>query len=248
MTADLDDFLGAYSPDFKYRLDNELMLKAYAARVEARVRAARPRRVLSLGIGHRIVSGRLVALLEEGVVGEYTVVEGSETLASRFRQEARPRRGSLEIVRARFEEYVASAPFYAVEMGFVLEHVEDPALVLARFRDSLAPAGMLFVAVPNARSLHRRLGQAAGLLPDLHALSEFDRQLGHRRYFDLATVTRMVEGAGYRITARHGLVLKPLTTQQLLDVRLPPDVWDAFIQVGYDLPDAANAIYLEATR
>lgn len=244
----LDAFFAAYTPDFKHAIDNEFTLKAYAQKLSDSIKKAKVRRVLSLGLGHRIVSGELVKLLEAGFFNEYIIIEGSEQLIEQFRQEIHPNCGQFELVHTWFEQYRPSAHFDAIEMGFVLEHVENPALTLARFRDFLAPGGTLFIAVPNARSLHRRIGKEAGLLPDLYQLSPSDYELGHRRYFDLPAIIQLVENAGYAVTKQHGLLLKPLTTQQLLDLNLSSTVWDAFAEIGYSMPDIANSIYLEATR
>lgn len=244
----LDDFLQAYTPSFKYALDNELLLKAYVALIERRLRDAPARRLLSLGIGHSIVSGRLLELLDEGIIGSYTLIEGSEKLIERFRASVAAGRGELDLVHTWFENYSPAEAFDAIEMGFVLEHVEDPALILSRFKKLLKPGGTVFVAVPNARSLHRLFGNAAGMMPDLYHLSESDHQLGHRRYFDTPMLRTMVEKAGYAIRDVRGLVFKPLSTQQLLDLALPPEIWSAFTSVGYEFPDIANGIYLEATH
>jgi hypothetical protein len=100
--------------------------------------------------------------------------------------------------------------------------------------------------VPNARSLHRLLGHSAGFLADLHALSQHDRELGHKRYFDSDSISHLVEESGYVILDKVGLVLKPLTTSQLQQLSLGPSVEKAFIDVGYDMPEICNGILLTA--
>lgn len=248
ISQQLDDFVSAYTPAFKYAFDNELLLKAYVALIERRIREERASRLLSLGIGHSIVSGRLLELMNSGLIDSYTLIEGSDILIEKFQSEFHPQRGQLKVVKTWFEEFDPPEKFDAIEMGFVLEHVEDPAFILARFKSFLNPGGTLFVAVPNARSLHRLLGNSAGMLPDIYRLSEHDHQLGHRRYFDAHSLQKMVEDAGYKVRCLRGLVLKPLSTQQLFDLSLPPDVWVAFTTLGYELPDLSNGIYLEATN
>jgi 2-polyprenyl-3-methyl-5-hydroxy-6-metoxy-1,4-benzoquinol methylase len=133
-------------------------------------------------------------------------------------------------------------------MGFVLEHVADPALVLGRCAGFLTPRGVVAIAVPNARSLHRLVGQRAGLLDDLYRLSEADQALGHRRYFDRDSLVRLVEAAGLRVLACEGILLKCLTTAQLASLRLGPRVLRAFCELATGYPEIANAIYLEASR
>jgi trans-aconitate methyltransferase len=238
------DGLGGYAEQFPFHDENLLMLEQYANRFASSLKSRGVRRLLSLGIGHRVVSRRLGALLGAGVES-YTVVEGS---AARIAELAAG--GGLpapaQVVHSLFEEYTPERAVDAIEMGFVLEHVIDPGALLRRFRRFLSPTGFIGVAVPNARSLHRLVGARAGLLGDPYQLSEHDLALGHRRYFDLESVTRLVEDSGLRATAREGLYLKCLTTAQLRALRLTPKVMAAFCEVAVDYPEIANAIYLEA--
>ncbi len=248
MSAGPEDLEGAtgYRPDFPYHDENHLMLGWYARRLEATLLARDARRLLSLGIGHRVVSRRLAGLLRRGVAS-YTIVEGSATRIEELRAEGGAGEG-VEVVRAYFEDYVPPRPLDAVEMGFVLEHVADPAALVSRYAGFLAPRGLLAIAVPNARSLHRLVGHRAGLLDDVYRLSEHDLALGHRRYFDLDALRRLVEGAGLRVGACEGILLKCLTTGQLERLRLEPRVLEAFCELGAGYPEIANAIYLEASR
>jgi SAM-dependent methyltransferase len=240
---DLDGATG-YRPDFPYHDENLVMLGWYAGRLEATLLARGARRLLSLGIGHQVVSRRLGGLLARGV-DSYTIVEGSSARIEELRRAGTLPAGA-EVVRAWFEDYVPPAAVDAVEMGFVLEHVEDPAALVRRYAGFLAPGGVVAIAVPNARALHRLVGHRAGLLEDLHRLSEHDLALGHRRYFDLESLRRLVEGAGLRVGACEGILLKCLTTGQLSRLGLDARVLEAFCEVGAAYPDIANAIYMEA--
>jgi SAM-dependent methyltransferase len=192
-------------------------------------------------VGRAILAG-LAARLDE-----YTVVEGSPEAVAAFQAEARPP-ANVRIVNAFFEEYDPQAAVDAVEMGFVLEHVDDPAAVLARYAGFLRPGGTMVVVVPNARALHRRFGHAAALLDNLFRLSPDDLLLGHKRYFDLASITELVLAAGLKVVRVEGVYLKCLTTAQLRSLALPPEVRRAFYTVGVEHPELCNAIYLEAMR
>ena len=120
-----------------------------------------------------------------------------------------------EVVEAYFETFEPQRRFDAIEMGFVLEHVDDPGLIVRRFKQFLKPGGFIGMAVPNARSLHRLIGHEAGLLDDVYKLSAEDRQLGHKRYFDLESFKRLAESEGLTVCRARGIMMKPVTTRQL---------------------------------
>ena len=132
-------------------------------------------------------------------------------------------------------------------MGFVLEHVEDPQVVLRRFKQFLAPGGRCFVLVPNAQSLHRRFGHAAGLLDDMMVLGQGDHELGHLRAYSLHTLTEELEQAGLRVLRKEGLFLKPFMTSQMKALDLSDAITTAMCTVAIDYPELSCALMLEAT-
>ena len=78
----------------------------------------------------------------------------------------------------------------------------------------MAPHGKIFIAVPNAEVLNRRLGHLAGVLPDLQVLSENDIMLGHKRYYTVTSLIEEIKRAGYEIKRMEGIYLKPFTTNK----------------------------------
>ncbi len=239
----LNVYAAAYTETFPYHWDETLLLRAYVGKLLEHLEVKEPERLLSLGIGGQLVSSALSNRFGEA---EYHIVEGSDEIISNYRAQVNPP-ASVQIHHAYFEDaHFPHTHFDAIEMGFVLEHVDDPLFVLKHFRNCLTQNGLLFVAVPNARSLHRLLGQAAGLLDNIYALSASDLDLGHKRYFDAESIAALVEEAGYCVKHRHGLVMKPLTTSQLIGIHPDARLEQAFISVGYDLPDLANGVLIVA--
>lgn len=236
----------AYAEGFAFYDDNVRLLRAALEQMIRRTSDLESFSLLSLGVGHRVtVKGLLEALADR--LSAYVIVEGSASIIEMFRREVAPP-DQVRLEHAYFEEFSTDQRFDVIEMGFVLEHVADPALVLRRFAGFLAPEGRLMVAVPNANSLHRLVGHRAGLLDDLTHLSEADLALGHRRYFDPESIETLIRDSGLEVVARAGLMLKPLTTAQLASLSLTPDIVRAMDEVGFDLPDVCNAIFVEARR
>lgn len=235
MTSSLQQVEEAYDEHFV--LDNKLMLEWYPQRVVA---MAGGDSMLELGLGHGFTTAFFARHF-----GRYTVLDGSPEMIERFR--SRFGLPQVDIVETYFENFETDERFDNIAMGFVLEHVDDPALVLERYRRFLKPGGAVFVAVPNMEALHRRFGHAAGMLPDMALLSQADRDFGHQRYFSLASLTELVERAGYEVVKAEGIFLKPVTTQQLTQLNLSAAILNAMLIVGVDYPQLCNAILLKLT-
>jgi len=129
--------------------------------------------------------------------------------------------------------------------GYILEHVDDPVRILKHFRRFLAPGGRMFVTVPNAEVLNRKLGHLAGMLPDMQALSEHDRLLGHQRYYTVGTLRKDIEESGYEIRRLEGIYLKPLTTRQMIALDLDENIIRALCEVAIDYPELSCGILAE---
>ena len=240
----LDQYVDAYHDEFPFADENLGMLRSYAAYFVESV-GARPKcDVLSLGIGYQIVSQSIVRELGSRLAS-YTIVEGSKAVIDEFRAQW-PLARKPDVVEGYFEQFEPQRRFDAIEMGFVLEHVDDPAVIVRRFKRFLKPDGFIGMAVPNARSLHRLIGHEAGLLDDVYKLSAEDHQLGHKRYFDLELFKRLAESEGLTIRRARGIMMKPVTTRQLSALALPARVREALFKVADDLPAISNALYLEA--
>lgn len=243
---DLDALSPAYHASFKFTDENLILLSWYAKRIVATLLRERTEHLLSLGVGHQIVAQTILTAVAD-TLASYTIVEGSQTIIAEFREKMAGLPDWVRIEHAWFEEFSAAKPLDAIEMGFVLEHVNDPALVLGRFAKMLRRGGTLFIAVPNARSLHRMIGHEAGLLDDVYQLSEYDLQYGHKRYFDMESLTKLVLAAGLMIRSVEGLYLKPLTTEQMKKLELPQEIYAGLCRLSVTLPEISNAIYIEAT-
>lgn len=236
MSIQLDQDADAYDREFV--LDNRLMLHWYPERVMA---LAEGRSALELGLGHGFTTEAFARRF-----ASYTVVDGSQAMIDRFRK--RFSHVEVDIRLEYFEHFSSDVLFDNILMGFVLEHVDDPGQLLRHYARFLAPGGSVFIAVPNAESLHRRFGHAAGLLPDMQVLSAADKAFGHQRYFTLSSLTRLVEESGYRVAVTEGILLKPITTQQMIDLGLSEEILQAMLEVGVRYPELCNALLMQIKK
>lgn len=244
-TLNLNNFKKAYYDTFKYHSENIIMLSCYVKSVIASILKEKRNTLISLGIGHKIVCTSIINKLGHSL-SHYTIVEGSEEIISEFLSGFEPPE-NLKIKNSFFEKFTPAEKVDAIEMGFILEHVDNPSELLKRYTNFLNPNGKIFIAIPNALSLHRLIGHHAGYLEDLYKLSEYDLELGHKRYFDIETIKKHVIEAGLKICNIEGIFLKPLTTDQLNSLNLTEEVYKSLCTVGSKHPEIANGIYIEAS-
>jgi SAM-dependent methyltransferase len=202
----LDRYVDAYHGDFPFADENLGMLRSYVSYFIESTGERAGIDVLSLGIGYQVVSQSIVRDLGSRLAS-YTIVEGSRAVIGEL-EEQWPLDRKPDVVEAYFESFEPTRSYDAIEMGFVLEHVDDPALIVRRYKRFLKPGGFIGMAVPNARSLHRLIGHEAGLLDDVYKLSAEDHRLGHKRYFDLHSFRQLAEQEGLVVRRTRGIMMK----------------------------------------
>lgn len=229
----LDTHVTIYEGHNPYDFDNSIILNWYPQRILSRTKGATS--ILELGLGHGFT-----AQIFSKHFSRHVVLEGSRSVIENFQKhfpDCQPK-----IVETFFEKFDSDEKFDVIVMGFILEHVDDPVQIIAHFRKFLAPGGKMFVAVPNAEALNRRLGHSAGLLRDLQELSENDVISGHKRYYTLRTLEQDVKQGGFEIESTEGIYLKPFTTKQIMSLNFDQKIIDALCAVGVDYPELCLGI------
>ena len=231
----LDKFKGAYEDNFPYSLDNKLMLNWYPERI---LKQATGQSLLELGIGH----GYSTVKFSERF-NRHLVLEGSLAIINNFIKEFPECKA--KILQSTFEDFYTEERFDVIIMGFILEHVDDPSFILTQYKPYLCPKGSIFIAVPNAEALNKRFGYEAGIINSMSDLSQNDIALGHKRLFTVKTLKDLVESQGYRAKILEGIFLKPITTQQIIDLKLSDNILKAMLKVGVDYPELCVGILME---
>jgi 2-polyprenyl-3-methyl-5-hydroxy-6-metoxy-1,4-benzoquinol methylase len=239
MGQDLDKHVAAYQGSLAYDFDNEVLLTWYASRIVSLEGLAES--VLELGLGHGYTARIFASHFRR-----HTILDGSAAVIENFK--AKNPECHANIIQTLFEEYQGGDVYDVVVLGFVLEHVADPVHIIKRFMRNVRPGGRMYIAVPNAEALNRRLGHLAGMLPDMQQISENDRLLGHRRYYTLQSLTADIASAGYALAKTEGIYLKPFTTAQMLSLNLPRKVITALCETGEQYPELCCGIMVSIQR
>src|SRR5262249_5026143 len=145
---------------------------------------------------------------------------------------------------ALFEDFAPPRRFDDIVMARALEHLDDPVGLLRTMRAWLEPGGRLHLVVPNAQSLHRRLGVHMGMLDRPGGLGGRDHKYGPRRVYDDDLLRCHVREAGWRVEQLTGVFLKPLSNAQM--TAFAPELLDALFEVGRELPRYCAELYAVA--
>lgn len=185
-------------------------------------------KVLDLGFGDGIF---LESFLNHE---DFTILEAAPSLVRKANQKIQETQSKVKIVETFFEEYETNAKYDVVIASHVLEHVENPHLVLKKCQEWLRPGGSLLVVVPNRESFHRRLGLKMGLQNNLEDLSQRDHAVGHRRVYSRAILESELTDVGFSLKEAKGFFLKTLSNTQML--HLSEDVIRGLCELSQDLP------------
>lgn len=165
--------------------------------------------VLELGYGDGIVTENLINQNKD-----LTQIEGSKILVDKVKEKYGDK---IKCEHSLFEEFAPTEQFDAIIASHVLEHVDDPVVLLKRMHAWLKPEGKLVILVPNKESIHRRLAVLMKLQPELDTLSKRDYLVGHQRVYSLYTLKEDVKEAGFISLNARGFAFKPLPNSMMID-------------------------------
>jgi len=232
----LDSHLQAYQGRFIYEFDNQIQMNWYPKRILDFADADSS--ILELGLGHGITTDLFSQYFKKHVV-----IDASPAVIENFKKEFPSCKA--EIVEGYFETFETKDKFDLIIMGFVMEHVDDPDIILNHFKQFLKPNGKIYITVPNAEVMNRRLGNFAGDLPDMQLLSEHDHICGHQRYFTVKTLSDQIKNNGFKVDRIEGIYLKPMSTKQMISLELDQKYIDALCQLGVSYPELCCGIFVE---
>ena len=184
------------------------------------------KKILNLGLGN----GKTSKILDE-FVKEQIVIEGSKKIIDLFSFKS-PR---TTFVESYFENYNTASKFEVILANHVLEHVNDPVkLMEEKFSSWIKKDGIIFITVPNAKSLHRLIGKEMGLLKSEYDLNNSDREGGHQRVYDINILRNHIEKAGFEMVDFGGYNIKMVSLMQMKD--WSQELLDAIFEVSKKMP------------
>lgn len=182
--------------------------------------------VIEMGYGDAAWTG---AILQR--FGHSAIVDAAEPLLERARADHGDK---IQTFHSLFEDFEPDVAFDTVLASYVLEHVRNPIEILKKAASWLKPGGCVIVIVPNAGSLHRRLGVAMGAAQSLDELGETDRKIGHRRVYTVESMESDIKASGLEVMDRKGLFAKFLPQSLMVD--FSDELLAGCMKLGDELP------------
>ncbi len=218
----LDEHLTNYT-GIKGSVEERFMTKAT---LELAVDLCVKKNVLILGLGNGFLSKEI-----SNIADRVDILEGSEAIITEFKFE----NPNTTIYPTYFEDYSPNNKYDVVLANHVLEHVDDPVSIL---KDHCArwinESGIVFVTVPNANSLHRRIGKEMNMLDSIFSLNKSDINAGHQRVYDLEGLFLDIDKSGLKIESFGGYNLKLVSLEQMAD--WSQNLLNAIFEVSKNVP------------
>lgn len=181
---------------------------------------------------------------------DVTCVEASDEAVT----EARHVLGDdVTFVNSLFETAILPKQYDNIVLTHVLEHLDDPVLVLKRINEEwLAENGRLFLVCPNANAPSRQIAVKMRLISHNSAVTPAEAEHGHRCTYTLDTLERDAVAAGLNVVHRSGIFFKALANFQW-DRLLQTDIiskeyLEGCYKLGQQYPDLCSSIFLMCER
>ena len=223
-----------YAYNFDFDVIHPLMLKSFQPFFIAG-------KLLELGTFKGDFTKRLI-----GRFSDITCVEASDVALEEAKKKLP---NTVSYFNSQFEQVKLPGIYENILLTHVLEHIDDPVLVLKRINDEwLSENGLLFLACPNANAPSRQIAVKMGLVSHNTAVTASEAAHGHRRTYTLDTLERDATKAGLNIIHRSGVFFKAFANYQW-DRLLQTDIVskeyiEGAYMLGQQYPDLCSTIFL----
>jgi len=157
--------------------------------------------------------------------------------------------GKVKFIHSLFETINLHSKYDNIVLTHVLEHLDDPVLVLKRINNEwLSEKGRLFLVCPNANAPSRQIAVKMGLISHNAAVTPSEKEHGHKITYTLDTLEKNAKVAGLNVVHRSGIFFKALANFQwdkLLNTDIiSPEYLEGCYQLGKQYPDLCSSIFL----
>jgi len=232
---ELKDALGhQYAYSFDFDVMHPCMLKTF-------IPFLKQGNLLELGCYKGDFTQRLLPYFDD-----ITCVEASDEAIGIAKRELGDK---VTFINSIFETATMPAKYDNILLTHVLEHLDDPIVVMKRINDEwLSDNGRFFLVCPNANAPSRQIAVKMGLISHNAAVTQAEAEHGHKITYTLDTLERDAKSAGLNVIHRSGIFFKALANFQwdmLLNTDIiSPEYLEGCYQLGQQYPDLCSSIFL----
>ena len=206
---------------------------------------SRSLRILEIGCGYTPIARAFPTF------SSYVAIEpGSAPHEASSELEKTDERVSVKLGRlSDWEDWLIAQNFDAIVATGVLHEVDNPMSFLKSIGKLMGRETQTYLNVPNSQSLHRRLGQMAGLLSSLEQLSPRGLQIEQREVYDAGKLRQQIQTAipEAEIVNEGSFFLKPFSHPQMQSLvatgLLGREGLDALYQISEQFPDLGAELF-----
>lgn len=240
--TELDDSKNAENEKYAYTFDFDILHPYMIKSFEPFFNKGS---LLELGSYKGIFTKRLLPYFDD-----ITCVEASDVAVEEARKELGDK---VTHVNSLFEKATLPKRYDNIVLTHVLEHLDNPVLVLRRINEEwLEEKGRFFLVCPNANAPSRQIAVKMGLISHNTAVTPAEAEHGHRCTYTLDTLERDAVAAGLKVVHRSGIFFKALANFQW-DRLLQTDIiskeyLEGCYKLGQQYPDLCSSIFLMCER
>ena len=232
-----------YEADYHTLPFEHIQTKFRRAHVLGEISRKSPKHLLEIGCGTLPLFTDLAANIA------VTVIEPVAEFAANAHKLAQSRKNTF-IVHGFVEDFQTKThDFDMIVLSCLLHEVPNPAILLAAVRSLCRIDTVLHINVPNARSLHRLLATAMGLIPEPGTQSNTQLKMQQRATtYEAESLRSELVQAGFTVTEQGSLFVKPFAhaqMQQLVDQGfITLSMLEGFDKLVHWLPDLGSEIWV----
>ena len=177
---------------------------------------------------------------------DITCVEASDVAIVEAKQKVGE---NVNFIHSLLETAILPKRYDNIILTHVLEHLDDPILVLKRINDEwLAKDGRFFLVCPNAHAPSRQIAVKMGLIDHNSAITPAECAHGHRCTYSIDTLERDAIASGLKVVHRSGIFFKAFANFQW-DRLLQTDIiskeyLEGCYKLGQQYPDLCASVFL----
>lgn len=181
--------------------------------------------------------------------GAIEVLEGSHELAMNLTHKFK---GNIVVHEGYLESFEPKDLYDNIYLIHTLEHLDNPVEGLLRLKSWLKPSGRIFIAVPNANALSRRIAVEMGVVEYLNVVTPTEVKFGHTITFSLDSLKNVIRKADLEIIAYGGVLLKTLANYQFDEALITGVISNEYLEaankLSIEFPDLSSSIYAVVSK